>query len=290
MKVRALTFEKWVVLHVKDNIKIASRAAMHTGFTQRAESNAGLVFDSGGNLGFYCLLLNVATFAPALCTRIADHTSGSLTCGASASDAKKSLLVAHLATPATGTASSGRFAVSASRALASVAKFVATIGDGLFCPERSFFEFNGYVFPQIGTALRTGLASAAAATAKKIAEAEKLAKDVVEVLENSGVESGWGRCSTYSGVAKAVVHAALFGVGENRVSLTAFLKLILGIRIVRIAVRVELHRQLAVGAFNLLIAGAALDAKNLVIVSFYVARQSSTSPIINVWNYAPREP
>jgi hypothetical protein len=53
---------------------------------------------------------------------------------------------------------------------------------------------------------------------------------------------------------------------------------------------VELHRQLAVGAFNLLIAGAALDAKNLVIVSFYVARQSSTSPIINVWNYAPREP
>ena len=108
------------------------------------------------------------------------------------------------------------------------------------------------VVAQVGAALR---AAAPAAAAEQIAEAEHVAEDVGEVAElaeHRRVEAGAaaGRELT-PGVAEAVVQAALLGVGEDRVRLRRFLEFVLGRLVARIAIRVVLHRQLAVRALDL---------------------------------------
>jgi len=77
-------------------------------------------------------------------------------------------------------------------------------------------------------------------------------------------------------MAKAIVHAAFLGVRQDGIGLAAFFELFFRVRIVRIAVGMVLQRQLAVSAFDLLLARAPLDPKYLVVISFYVARQSLT--------------
>ena len=47
-----------------------------------------------------------------------------------------------------------------------------------------------------------------------------------------------------SGVSEAVVHLALLRVAQNRIGLGADLELLLGLRIIRVAVRMKLERLL----------------------------------------------
>jgi hypothetical protein len=76
-------------------------------------------------------------------------------------------------------------------------------------------------------------------------------------------------------VAKAVIQRPLLTVAKNGVGLGALLELLLGFRIVRIAVGMVLQRKLAIRAFNFLLGGGARDPKYLVIVAFYVTGQNS---------------
>src|SRR5581483_5698439 len=122
---------------------------------------------------------------------------------------------------------------------------------------------------QIGAALRAR--AAAAAPAKQIAEAEELAEDVAEILKYSGIKARAGGWGTHSRMAEAVVQAALLAVCQDRIGFTGLLELLFGLRIIGIAVRVILQRQLAVGAFDLLLVRVPRDAQYFVVVSFYVA-------------------
>ena len=88
-----------------------------------------------------------------------------------------------------------------------------------------------------------------------------------------------------AGVAEAVVEAALLGVGEDGVRLGRFLELLLGGLVARIAVRVVLHRQLAVRALDFDFGRRARDPEDLVVVAlahafatFTIAGRSSRSP------------
>jgi hypothetical protein len=69
-------------------------------------------------------------------------------------------------------------------------------------------------------------------------------------------------------VAEAVVGAALVGVRENGVGLGGFLELFFGGVVARIAIRVMLHRQLAVGALDLDSVRGPRHAEDLVVVAF----------------------
>jgi hypothetical protein len=73
-------------------------------------------------------------------------------------------------------------------------------------PENSLFEFKGDVFPQVRAALHTSTAAARAAS-KGISEAEELAKDFAEILEDSSVEAGRGTRSraTNAGMTVTIV-------------------------------------------------------------------------------------
>ncbi len=71
-------------------------------------------------------------------------------------------------------------------------------------------------------------------------------------------------------MAEAVVEAALLGVGEDRVGLGALLEFLFrpacGIPLV--AVRVVLHRQLAISLLDFFVRGVLRNAQDFVIVSF----------------------
>ncbi len=120
-----------------------------------------------------------------------------------------------------------------------------------------------------------GPAAAARTTpTKKIPEAEKVAKNILEILKYAGIETCSATSVSNSSMAKAIVERALLRVGEYRVSFGDFLELFLGFGLVRISVGVILQRKLAIGAFDLLIAGRANYAQYLVIVAFSVTGQN----------------
>src|SRR5205085_11589216 len=105
-----------------------------------------------------------------------------------------------------------------------------------------------------------GAAPGAAAHAAPEEGLEDLAEatETLEAPEAAGVDAR---------VAEEVVGAPLVGIGEDRVGLGALLEAIGGLRIVRVAVRVVLHGQLAEGGLQVLSRGAALDAENFVVVA-----------------------
>ncbi len=173
--------------------------------------------------------------------------------------------------------------------LARLAGFLPRNLDGRFGAARRFLERDLEVVAQIGAALR---AAAAPAAAEQIAEAEHVAEDVAEDVAELGEDrrieaaAGAGR-GAHARVAEAVVQAALLGVGEHRVRLGALLELLFGGLVARIAIRVVLHRQLAVRALDLDVGRRARDAEDLVVVAlahafatFTIAGRSSRSPIM----------
>ena len=86
-------------------------------------------------------------------------------------------------------------------------------------------------------------------------------------------------------MAEPIVAAALVRVGEDGVRLGASLNCLLGGVVARIAIRMVLQRQLAVGALDLLVGRVPRDAEDLVVVAlahalatFTIAGRSSRSP------------
>ena len=69
-------------------------------------------------------------------------------------------------------------------------------------------------------------------------------------------------------MAEAVIGGALLRVLESVVGLVDFLELVFGAGIARIAVRVELHGELAVGRFQRRLVGVLRHAEHLVEVAF----------------------
>ncbi|MNG02380.1 hypothetical protein D3C84_854060 [compost metagenome] len=69
-------------------------------------------------------------------------------------------------------------------------------------------------------------------------------------------------------MAVLVVGGALARVGQHFVGLVGLLEFLLGRLVARIAVRVVLHRQAAIGLLQLGLTGAALDTEDFVKVTF----------------------
>ena len=77
------------------------------------------------------------------------------------------------------------------------------------------------------------------------------------------------------GVSETVVGGPLLRVLQRLVGFVDFLELVLARGIARIAVRVELHGELAERALQFLLVRALLDAERLVEIGFHLAPRSS---------------
>ncbi len=140
-----------------------------------------------------------------------------------------------------------------------------------FGAEDRVLEFHVDVFAQVSAAL--GAAAAARAPAKNFSQAEEVAEDIAQI---GGVEAR-ACASAQTGMTEAVIHAALFDIRQYRVGFAALLEFFFRVGIVGIAVGMELQRQLAIGAFDLLLGGGAGHAQHLVVVAFSVAGQNGLS-------------
>ncbi|MGB9471364.1 MAG: hypothetical protein WBQ59_18600, partial [Candidatus Acidiferrum sp.] len=111
-----------------------------------------------------------------------------------------------------------------------------------------------------GAALNTS-APAAAATSEEIFEAEEVAKDIVEILEDGFIEVGSAARAGETGMAVGVVNLALLRVTENAVSLGTLAEANFGLfLILGIAVGVPLQSRFSIRGFDLLDGSGFSDA------------------------------
>jgi hypothetical protein len=139
-------------------------------------------------------------------------------------------------------------------------------------PKYCFFEFKTDVFAEIGSTLCTR--ALARAAAKHIADPEYVSEDVAEILESSPAETYTSRAvAAEPSMTEAIIGRTLFTVAKDSVGFAGFFKLLLCIRIVRIAVGMVLQSELSIGALKFLIGRFSRDPENFVVVTFYVTGQ-----------------
>ena len=200
---------------------------------------------------------------------VADHTAGAAAGRAAPLDEKETLLRPHLAHAATGGAGVALPLLAlGTGALASLA-----IDAGLrlhlnLGAEEGLAEVDLDVGADIAADARCSTARATA-TAAAHEIAEHLVEDIAQTAGLGEVEpgrTGTATAALESRMAKAVVGRPLLIVLENLVSLVRFLEARLSLLVARIAVRVELHRQLAIRLLQVVRAGISGDAQCCVVV------------------------
>ena len=109
---------------------------------------------------------------------------------------------------------------------------------------------------KIRATLGAAATAIASASTKNLTQAEEVSEDIAEI---GSVEAGSSTraSAAQAGVAEAVVDAALFAVRQNGVGFAALFEFFFGVGIIGIAVGMELQRQFAIGALDLLIGGGA---------------------------------
>ena len=146
--------------------------------------------------------------------------------------------------------------------LAFVAVLLRRNADGLLGAARRFFQRNLKVVAQIGSAIDVGAATSTTATENI---AENIAESVGEAVEALAAARAHARVNAC--VAVAIIGGALVGFRKHFVGFLHFLEMPFRIRVAEVAIGVILHRQLAIGFFQIGIGGVAIDAQNFVVVA-----------------------
>jgi len=270
VQISAVTFEELMLLRMQHDVQVAGWPAKYTRFAFARVQHALSVFDAGGNLHCDRTLAPYTSLPFAFWARIDNQLARSLAGAAWPLNRKEPLLVAYL--PASSASRAINWSLPRSRAtsLAHFAFFQPPDRDLPGDAEDRFLELERNVFAPIGAALCAR--AAASAAAKDVAKVEKIAKDVLKISERRRIESDTA-IVRHACMTEAVIARALLGVGKYGVGLAALLKLLFCLRIIGIAIGMVLHRQFAVGALDLLIAGVSAHAEDFVIIAFYVGSQ-----------------
>src|ERR1700756_1183313 len=243
-----LAFEELVRFHSQHDVQIARRAAGASRVTLALVANPRSIFHARRNAYLDRVLALHASIAAACLARVRNHRSRSATNVTRPRNREESLLITNLPSP---------LALLACRRTPSARRtYPAAIDAYLHAANRYFrlltkdclFEFNRLVKPQIAALLRARLSPAAATHV----EAEQVAKNIAQVLEvNKRVAALRG--AGYASVPKTVVCRALVGITQHLIRFAALFELLFRVVIARIAVRVILHRQLAIRGLQLLV-------------------------------------
>src|SRR5450631_1396966 len=272
VEVVTLALKEGVLLDVQHNVQIAGRSAECARVTEARETNSRAVLHPRGHVRFDNAFAQQPAFAFALRARIGDHTARALAGWTSSSDAEEALLITHLASAVARPAANRSFTGRCAGAAASVAGLMAADVHLLLGAKNRFLKSKMQIFAKVGSAL--GPAATTAALAKRIAEAEDIAKNVAEILENSRIESGRTcAAAAHARMTKTVVQRTLLAVGKNCVCFRNLLELIFRVRIIRIAVGMVGHREFAVSALDFDVGGRTGDTEYLVIIAFCICGQ-----------------
>jgi len=257
---------------VEDDIKIARRAAVRSCFALSAVANSRAVFNPGRNFHFDLALAQRYSLPFALRAWIGHYSSRAVARRASPRDGKEPLLITNLSATCAALARNRRLPGSRAGSITNFAGLVTPNLNFRRYAERSLVELQRNVFAQIGSAL----CARTPASSTKNVSAEEAVEQIaqVEVLENGGIESAEPASrAADSRMAKLVVALALVLIHQDGVRLAALLELLFRVRIIRIAVRMVLERELAIRALDLHVARRARNAEHLVIVTFGIGGQ-----------------
>src|ERR1700733_6202219 len=220
-QIRSTPFEERVLLHFQNYIEVARPAAVGSrlALPRHTQTRPGMY--ARWHSHFQRAFALDAPHAAATCASILDRLPRSLAGRASARDGKKTLRVGHLPAPPARHASGHARTRFRTRALARIAKFVASKLYFAADARRSFFETQRHVVTQIRAALPARPPTCAAPTpaAEHFIEAKKIAQNILKFLEDRRVESGIKSAITQPRRAVAVVHRTLLLVGKHRVCL-----------------------------------------------------------------------
>ena len=215
---------------------------------------------------------------------LGDHLAGAVAGRAGLLDREEALRHPHLAAAVAAAAGLGLRAGLGAGALAGLAGLHRRHADLRLGAARRVLEREFEVVAQVGAAIDAVAAAPAALRAEDLAE--DVAEGVGEAAEalRPAAEAARPRPGTEArrrvdaGVPELVVGGALLGVGEDLVGLLRLLEFLLGTLVVRVAVRVVLHRELAVGLLDVLFGRVPVDAQNRVVVALCHVSDPSPDP------------
>jgi hypothetical protein len=265
MQVVVVALEHGMGFKVDLHVEVARRAAIDTVLALAAEPDAVAFVDPGRNLDRQGLVLLDPAGAMAGGAGVGDVAAGAVAFRAGLLDREEALLHAHLAVAGAGGAGLGFAALLGALAVAGFAFGHGRDADAGFGAARGVFQRHFEVVAQVGAAIDVGTAAAALA-----ATAEDVAEDVGEGVgkaAHAGAAGAHASLRVDAGVAVLVVGGALLRVGEDLVGFLGLLELLFRLWVVRIAVGMVLHGQLAVGLLDVLIRSVAVDAEDFVVVA-----------------------
>src|SRR5450830_647490 len=245
-QVLAVTLEDRVLAHIDHHVQITRRTALgpRLAFARQANAVTGIHarrhFDRQG-FGLFD-----TPFAVARIARVRDDLALAMAARAGLLHREEALLHADLTDPATGRASDRRGAFLGTGAVARLAVDQCRNTDIHGRATHRFFQVQLQGVTQVAAAL--GAATGTAATTTKEVT-EDIAKDIGEVLT-----AKTGTAATHAwvdtGMTVLVVRRALAGIGQHFVGLVGLLEHLFRRFVIRITVRVMLHRQATVGLFQ----------------------------------------
>jgi hypothetical protein len=272
MQVVPLTFKERMLFDMQNDIQIARRPTEPARLAEARETYPCTVLYSGRHFSLNHALAQQSPFAPALRARIRNHAPRSLARRTSPRNAEKSLLIPHLPTPSASLARRRSLPWRRSISAARIAGLVPTDIHLLVDAKHCLIKFQTQVFAEIRPTLSP--AAPPPTLPKHVAKAKDVAENIAKVLEDSRIESRRTTAApTEASMTKAVIQRSLVAIGKNRVRLRNLLKLIFRIRIIRIAVRMVRHRQLAIRALDLDVRSRTRNPEHFVIITFSVSRQ-----------------
>ena len=262
VQVVVVALEDGVVLDVDDHIQVAGRTAVHAMFAFAREADAVALVDTGRNLDRQRLVRLDAPCAVAGAAGVLDLLAVAVAHRAGLLDAEEALLHAHLAVALAGTASDRLRTRLGAGAAAGAALLHGRHAQLRLGAARGLLERDLEVVAQVGAAVHI------AATAARLAE--DVAEDVAEGIGKIGAAARAAPTAHRridAGMPELVVGGALLPVGEHLVGLLGLLEALLRLGVVRVAVRVELHGQLAVGLLDLILGRIPVHPEHVVVVT-----------------------
>src|SRR5208282_3329907 len=263
----------FVLLHFQHDIQIAGRPAVRPRFAFALHAQPCSGVHAGRDAQLDVVLAFHAPLAAAFEAAFLDDLTRALAIRACAVHGEKSLLVDQLAAPAARLAIHNAGALFRAGAVARFAVLHARHTNLGGDAHGRFVEGQRHVITQVVATLHAAApATTATRGAKEILETEKVAENIVEVLEDGAVKSALRARARQARMAVSIVNLALLRVAEDAVGFRGFAEIVFGhFLVIRVAVGMPLHRGFAISGLDLVDRSCLRQAQNFVIVSLLSA-------------------
>src|SRR5438094_4740419 len=259
-----------VLFDVKHDVEIARRPAADAGFAISRRTQPRTAADTRWNFQFDPAGIFDPPFAAAFMTWFFNNLSDSPAARTGLRHLEKTAGTDHLSASAAGWTIDRARAGLGAATVALIASVQLANFDFFLRAKCGFLQRDLHIVTQIGTTLPFVRATGAAATEKTLensatAAAEGLAENIERIVESAPKTAGALR---KCGVSVPIVGGTLIGVDQDVVGFAQFLKFFLGVKIIRIFIRVEFDCELAIGALDFILVRTPGHPEHFVIIAF----------------------